>query len=259
MRVYFSPLVGNLEGADKYWVMKPIPGHPGWYEFYPRTPHAPKPGAPDEECACWAFKFCDEIYSNMSALDQDLWHRGLKKRKMSGYGLWMSECLTLVNLGLNPPDRPSVSGGFDPHAAEEGDRYPLPEGNPCQPPPPPPPPPGRPCMFCDDETPEFYQVHVQDIIGPPSVFNGVFVLTQDDTAHCMWRVITLRAEYILEKLADDFFQFTIEGIDPFGNMIFDTNVAPPDCYDSCTVFFAGCPPPWLPQPGAKADLIPWAI
>jgi hypothetical protein len=85
--------------------------------FQPRH----KPGRRKAEiCACKMFKRADALWVDMSDAAREPWHQNARARGISGYDLWMKECLWLWHRGLLAPDLPGASGGWQPHSATPG-------------------------------------------------------------------------------------------------------------------------------------------
>jgi len=75
---------------------------------------------------CLAFKKADKIYSNWPEHKKQVWRDAVKKPVMSGYTLWMKECLYLWGKQEYAPDVPSISGGYTCEKATPGNTYPPP-------------------------------------------------------------------------------------------------------------------------------------
>lgn len=80
-------------------------------------------GSVPVECCC--FRHCDWLYQQMTAEQKLVWKRARKRRGISAYDLWMSECLALTIQHKRPPDIPSISGGFSTAKAVAGSLLPL--------------------------------------------------------------------------------------------------------------------------------------
>lgn len=75
---------------------------------------------------CLGFQTADKYYSAFPEAQKQVWRDAVKKPVMSGYTLWMKECLYLWGQGLNSPLRPSISGGYTCEKAITGGPYPPP-------------------------------------------------------------------------------------------------------------------------------------
>lgn len=75
---------------------------------------------------CLGFKKADKIYSNWPEHKKQVWRDAVKKPGISGYTLWMKECLHLWGKGEYAPDVPSISGGYTYEKAIPGTTYPPP-------------------------------------------------------------------------------------------------------------------------------------
>ncbi len=75
---------------------------------------------------CLGFQKADKYYSAFPEPEKQIWRDAVKKRVLSGYTLWMKECLYLWGQGLNSPLKPSISGGFTREKAITGGPYPPP-------------------------------------------------------------------------------------------------------------------------------------
>ncbi len=71
---------------------------------------------------------CDQYYQDMDPIVKDAWRFCVKKRGMSGYGLFMKECLCLLIKGYNFPRTCSPSGGYNCLTVDPGDEVPPLEG-----------------------------------------------------------------------------------------------------------------------------------
>jgi hypothetical protein len=76
---------------------------------------------------CQGFSSADKIYSGWPDSKKDVWRDAVKKPVMSGYTLWMKECLFAWSKGWYAPDVPSISGGYSCRRVVPGHTYPPPE------------------------------------------------------------------------------------------------------------------------------------
>lgn len=79
-----------------------------------------------ESVPCQGFMKADKLYSSFPESEKQVWRDAVKRPVMSGYTLWMSECLYLWSKGLSSPLKPSISGGYSPKKAIPGGPYPPP-------------------------------------------------------------------------------------------------------------------------------------
>ena len=253
MKIVFSALLSAISGKVGSTVFAPRQGHSAYHTRKVQEYNkGPKP--PAEQCSCWAWQFCDLTYQAMSDEDKLAWRNALKKRHMSGYDLWMKECLPLVNQGKNPPDSPSISGGFSSTTAVPGIRYPLPDGNPCQPPPPIPE--GEECDNCEGDTPLYFSCVISGLTGEPEVYNAERILTQVDGHPCQWHLLHEGSDYYLVRTNPTCWDFLLEGAAPVGNAYFQETGANPDCETGGLLPWTHGKPQWGPQTDAQVDLQP---
>ncbi len=213
----------------------------------------------DERCSCWAWRYADYLYQGFDAATRKTWNDGLKKSHMTGYDLWMKEAMHLIAQGLNPPDTPSVSGGWSTGQTVAGVLYPLPAGNPCEFEPPPEPEPPVSAYDCENchtgTTPAFVLVTISGLTGPPSVYNGSRVIAQDwETYVCTYTSYLFPLDIFLRRVALDTWLLTAEGADPIGNLEFAGYGLPADCMTTVQLELEAGFPDWMPQPGAIATI-----
>ncbi len=257
MKITLSPLLATISGKVGSTVYAPQ-GNYGSYHTRKVTKHKKKDTEPPNLCACWAFQFCDLIYQGFTPEQKAAWRDALKKNGMSAYDLWMKECLPLVNDGQNPPDNPSVSGGYTGNDAAPGTQNPLPDDSPCLPPPEPEPPLGDDCPFCVDTPALQYSCVVSGLVGEPAVFNRTYIVTQTGGVPCLWHVMIDPNDFYLSREAPQHWDFLIEGAAPFGNARFILDTASPNCLDPCTLSWLMGSPPWGDQSAARVAVIPSA-
>ncbi len=77
-----------------------------------------------QKCPCEAFKKCDKKYQQLSLQQRAPWRAAVKKPHISGYNLYMKECVSLLIKEENFPDCPSVSGGYSCMFAQGGETSP---------------------------------------------------------------------------------------------------------------------------------------
>lgn len=79
-----------------------------------------------QSSSCQGFIKADKIYSNWPEARKQIWRDAVKRRYMSGYTLWMKECLYCWSNGWFAPDIPSISGGYSVKKVIPGTEYPPP-------------------------------------------------------------------------------------------------------------------------------------
>ncbi len=96
--------------ADRVWLRQ---NKPSRLVSRPKIPHKKQEGkTPHQKCPCEAFTMCDKRYQTFDVQTRAKWKVFVKNKPMSGYGLWMKECLCCLIRGYNFPDQPSASGGY---------------------------------------------------------------------------------------------------------------------------------------------------
>lgn len=131
-------------------------------------------------CPCAAWSTCDALWIAFSAAQQQVWRDALTRAGMSGYDLWMSECLTTTIAGQYAPDAPSASGGWSTNEATAGSTYPPPDE--CAQAPPP----SNVCVYCPSPTPSppASVTAVVSLTGPcAGLFNGSYTMLAEDCKH----------------------------------------------------------------------------
>ncbi|MBA7539002.1 hypothetical protein ES705_31280 [subsurface metagenome] len=112
--------------ADRVWMRQ---HRPRGLVSRPKIPHkTQKNKTPEQKCPCESFTMCDTYWQNMDSLRKHSWHHSVKNKPMSGYQLFMKECLCLLIAGYNFPVGPSPSGGFNCITVEPGSEKPPLEG-----------------------------------------------------------------------------------------------------------------------------------
>jgi len=76
--------------------------------------------------SCTRFAKADKLYSAFPESEKNIWRRAVKKPGITGYTLWMKECLYLWGRGESSPLKPSISGGYTREKAIPGGPYPAP-------------------------------------------------------------------------------------------------------------------------------------
>lgn len=176
---------------------------------------------PIKRCPCEAFTLCDERYQNMTEDERDTWRNATKKPGISGYELWMKECLYSMIHYKTMPITPTESGGFTCNLIS-GDGEEAPPDFIGQAPPGPWPP-GNPCGFCmhspPGSTPSKYTMEIYGLQFEGKRWNGYYVLPQS-ALECVWLLDTpdYIFEYVIEiRTNDDHATFTLKS----GNGILD--------------------------------------
>ncbi len=182
LKITMSAIMGAMSGNVNSFVLA-AHGSKGNYHTRKVQTHKEKIDDGGLRCDCWAFKFCDLAYQSFSDEEKAQWRDAIKKQGMSAYDLWMKECLTLVNSGENPPDEPSVSGGWSTASVAAGTTRPLPPGNPCRPDIPI----GEPCDLCSGDAPRYVKITFAGFGEPVTMWNDSFVLDQLALFPCGWR------------------------------------------------------------------------
>lgn len=125
-----TPFIYNVAGkAGSGIYRKSIPG-PAQSDSLEEN--APAPGrqrrkSGKSKCNCEAFRLCDSIYTAMPEHEKQIWRNAVTKAARTGYTVWMSECMHLMQQGLNAPDMPGPGGGWSPINAIPGAERPPPE------------------------------------------------------------------------------------------------------------------------------------
>ena len=83
------------------------------------------PGGRVPRVDCCIFKYADLLYQGFSQAERDLWRAAAKKPHMSPYDLWMHEAIPYLQVGMSPPDSPSIHGGYSTDLLSPGSREPA--------------------------------------------------------------------------------------------------------------------------------------
>lgn len=144
LKVFLSPLMALMSGPTSGFLARKRPYKRHGINIGVSVPHKKQVLETTElPCPCQSWKQCDWLYQMMTEEQRLVWRKAIKKPHMSGYDLWMKECVSLSVKGKNPPDLPSVSGGYSTALAIPGTTWlpPDPDMKPWVPPPTPVPPP----------------------------------------------------------------------------------------------------------------------
>jgi len=164
------------------------------FEAHRRHPHKKKDDrTPPGQCPCVAFRLCDAGWGALPGWKQIDWNLNVKKDRMTGYMLWMKECLCTMNQFGTYPLEPTESGGYSCRYVEPTGEPPEggiglhvppePEGYTCLYPLP-----GTNCPDCFPNTPEHICITFTDMTGDWEHFNRTYTLPQGGA--CWWNYET---------------------------------------------------------------------
>ena len=93
-----SPLLAVVAGSAGGWFLQKKPFKKN-FEAHQRHKHKKQTDkTQSEKCPCQAFRLCDSQWNELPSGIQEDWDNALKKHRMSGYTLWMKECLCTMNM-----------------------------------------------------------------------------------------------------------------------------------------------------------------
>lgn len=220
----------------------------GKFAIKETKPHKPadRPDDDPRNCPCKAFKSCDAQWVAMTEAQKAVWIGAVKKPGMSGYDLWMKECLTCYNDGLPSPGEPSASGGYSTSFVNcSGGVNPPVIGK--APPPPPPPPYGNPCEYCVGDPPKYFTVHFP-LMDPECTWSGKHVTVTQTESACTWYFGVVGTNVVLHRPNHNHWVVTSVDTeaDCFCNTLWGNFAAPDSCWETLYLpwQYCECDFPW---------------
>lgn len=122
--VIVARLIGKL-GSAVHSKRRGLAGFDAKASSAPATSVYPPDSEPPPRCPCKSWLYCDTIYQTMCEDQKEEWETAVNRTGLTGYNLWMMECMAQVNQYQAPPDHPSPSGGFCTRETTEGTKWPC--------------------------------------------------------------------------------------------------------------------------------------
>ena len=189
---------------------------------------------------------CDKIYQDLPFTQKTLWKISVKKPAMSGYELFMKECMSAAIREQKEVRSPSCSGGYSCRFLKLGDPLDWVNfvGHAPPVPPAPPWPPGDPCEFCSGDTPSKMTCIIVGFTGDAAPYNATVVLPQ--TSNCVWTIWPPPMYYQVNRSAPGWDTFSIDDFWVSAAATFENAAGPGDCYEARTLA-------WVSGHGLLAD------
>lgn len=111
-KLKFKPLVYDIRGKMGGAIFKRHPYSDQTVLEPTRKNRRALPPTPLQKIQQERLAAADTFYKQMPQSERDTWKAAVKKNHLTGYQLFMKECLGLFSQGRNGPVVPSISGGY---------------------------------------------------------------------------------------------------------------------------------------------------